>query len=277
MNDKIQIKNALRDEGMFSKEHIFIASIYGVEIRRGCIYPYYNKSLNPEHPFNIYMEIDLDACDPDNEGNDLLYEKLVKSAESVVNSQSEISRIYFSVKKEDIKKKLWLEEKGMQAEAGTLQMSMDLEKIKVKTLVSSEIIDVDKNDSENLDLFTAGYIKTFSEMKTRKWIQGLISEGAKLFILKIDESLVGALLIMCKENYGLIDTVYITDEYKHKGYGNNLMNYAHSYFNERGLKTVKLEVWGANLRAKEFYDKIGYKVIDTISYSVGRTYNKKRS
>ncbi len=52
-------------------------------------------------------------------------------------------------------------------------------------------------------------------------------------------------------------------EYQHKGLGTKLMNTLCDHLKEKGVKGVMLTVWHKNYNAIKFYEKYGFKLLET--------------
>lgn len=70
-----------------------------------------------------------------------------------------------------------------------------------------------------------------------------------------------------KHKEGSFD-IYIKSEFRGKGIGNELMNKLLKWFKTKNCKTVSLNVYSSNKKAKQFYKCLGFKL-------VSETYKKK--
>jgi ribosomal protein S18 acetylase RimI-like enzyme len=59
--------------------------------------------------------------------------------------------------------------------------------------------------------------------------------------------------------YGYVNLYYLAPEFRGKGFGKQLDEYAMSYFKSLGLSRARLSVSPTNRHAFEFYKKIGWK------------------
>ncbi|MEI5909358.1 GNAT family N-acetyltransferase [Bacillus spongiae] len=60
---------------------------------------------------------------------------------------------------------------------------------------------------------------------------------------------------------GYVNLFYLTPEYREKGYGSILIDYAESYFYKHKLKEYQLRVSTTNQRAIRFYKKYGFNLL----------------
>lgn len=269
MKRDVQIITALEDEGMFLKEHIYILCHDGLEVAKGYVYPYTNASLNPAHPFNVYLDIKCDA------GYDEqlvpLLEKLIQTAKSLIESNNEFpARLYFSASKSEFEKKQWLASQNMNTEVGLYTLSKRLE-----GQDDGEPVDfIDPSNEDDLELFLDGYFMTFSEQKTKDWLKTILRDQLQLYMIKDQGCLIGAGLIKVDGEIGFIDTIFVLECYKRKGYGLKLLKMAHNHFIRKKIKEVVLEVWAPNQTAIGFYKSLGYEIKDISSFTIGKTLKK---
>lgn len=272
MDTQVYLTESSEDEDIFSKEHIHILMKNDKALAKGYLYPYENGVLNPDHPFNVYMDIKSEV-DFSVDGMDVLFDKLMVTAHCQVEEKNHYpARIYFSVSKTEKAKKQWLEQKGLTSEVGLyLFTKTDLTPTE---MTYPDIRFVECTEDDVLELFLLGYYEAFSDKKTMDQLLLSIEDGTQLYVMQDGDALVGAGLIKLKERYGFIDTVFVTDSYKRQGYGLQLVQFAHQYFCQHDLKESQLEVWGPNISAIGFYENMGYEKIGIQTYSVGKTLKK---
>ena len=68
-----------------------------------------------------------------------------------------------------------------------------------------------------------------------------------------------------------IDELWVADDYRHKGYGKELMHSAEAFSQEAGL--CGLWLWTQSWQAADFYKKLGYKEF-TVFEDFPRGYNR---
>lgn len=105
--------------------------------------------------------------------------------------------------------------------------------------------------------------KTFSVEK----MQAEISEPGAIFLIAYDKEAIAGYVKMREghdpdnlneSNAVEIERLYATRDYIGKGTGSYLMNTALEYAREKQFDTVWLGVWEHNLRAIQFYEKMGF-------------------
>lgn len=61
------------------------------------------------------------------------------------------------------------------------------------------------------------------------------------------------------QDEGRITELYLSGEYQHQGLGRKLMTAAEDFFQKKGIKVVRVEVFAPNDSARKFYEKMGFK------------------
>lgn len=103
-----------------------------------------------------------------------------------------------------------------------------------------------------------------------------IINNKEIFIAKIDEKIVGYVLLSSKERkqngYRYrkqldIDAIGVDRNYRNQGIGTKLINYVKKYAKEKGYTDLRLTVNEENKNAIHLYEKMGFKV-KNIAYSI---------
>ena len=121
-------------------------------------------------------------------------------------------------------------------------------------------------DKEKFNILTDGY----RELYFKKTINEINNENGKMFLLKVDEKIVGLIVGLVKNSIndydfkapirGRITELIVTKDYQNKGYGHILLEYMENYLKELGCKNILIEVFGYNTNALNFYEKHGYHI-----------------
>ncbi len=78
---------------------------------------------------------------------------------------------------------------------------------------------------------------------------------------------VGWVMYKVRETICDIDIIVLLDEERHKGYGQDII---HDIIeNNKGLKSIKLDVQKRNIKTRKFYEKIGFRVVGTEQQPIG--------
>ena len=89
----------------------------------------------------------------------------------------------------------------------------------------------------------------------------------KSHIIYKGTSPVGWIMYEVKETVCNIDIIVLLDEERHKGYGQEII---HDIIEKNeGLRAIKLDVQKRNIAACKFYEKMGFRVVDTEQQPVG--------
>lgn len=101
-------------------------------------------------------------------------------------------------------------------------------------------------------------------------------KNKEIFIAKIDEIIVGYVIISSKEKSikGLkyrkelnIEAIGVDENYRNQGIGTNLLEFIKKYAKENNYTDLRLTVNEENKRAIHLYEKMGFKV-KNIAYSM---------
>ena len=127
------------------------------------------------------------------------------------------------------------------------------------------------NTQETIDTYLS---ETFT---TRKLSLELMTNGSEFYFIYSDNALAGYLKI----NYSPaqsdindpdsveIERIYVKKEFKGKGLGKQLMDYAEELAVKAGKKYLWLGVWEKNKDAISFYKYIKYKITGEHQFKVG--------
>ena len=111
-------------------------------------------------------------------------------------------------------------------------------------------------------------------MATYKKIQKLKEkEGFKSITIYDKEKVIGNILLFIEEEsgqrFGWLEDMFISKGYRNEGLGNYLVIKGLQYFKSNGMHECRLELWSANRRATNLYNKVGYKIIEETQSSIG--------
>lgn len=87
----------------------------------------------------------------------------------------------------------------------------------------------------------------------------LIENSSKIFILEIDNKIVGAVTIDGNE----IDDLIVAKEYQGQGYGKQLLQFAIAYMQKNNIEPIELGVADWNKVAIKLYLDNGFKITKT--------------
>ena len=102
--------------------------------------------------------------------------------------------------------------------------------------------------------------------KNEEAILGIVNgPDSKIFKAVVNNKIVGfiscGLLKTPSNTYeGVID-IFLQEEYRGKGIGQQLVKQAEAWFKKAGCKVIGLDVYPQNTRAKNFYSKCGFTIV----------------
>jgi GNAT superfamily N-acetyltransferase len=110
------------------------------------------------------------------------------------------------------------------------------------------------SEQHGLPVYTRGLRKAYDEGK----------DG--MFIWEVEGEVVGWSWLKVYENeffkegvYGEINEVYVVPKFQRKAVGKTMMIYAHTWFKEKGVNTIRVETAASNKTATILYEKFGFK------------------
>ena len=103
----------------------------------------------------------------------------------------------------------------------------------------------------------------FSAFIKREKIDKQMIDGCKFYVYKIEENIIGSIgYILENDNY-VIERLAVIPEYRHNGIGKKLMEFIENEVKCKNAKKIQLAMVDNNLILKEWYKKLGYKIIET--------------
>ena len=131
---------------------------------------------------------------------------------------------------------------------------------KFNPLNLNEILEIERNAFEKKETFPKEY---FLEV-FKKWPEGFL-------VAKINKEIVGYAIGEKNENSGLIISVAVKKEWRRRGIGKKLIEKLLENFKKEGIKKIFLHVREENKEAINFYQALGFRIIELIGnyYSSG--------
>lgn len=269
---KYIIKNPKEDSYGNEKENIFIAFDREEHyLGSGYVFPNMNHDMAPEHPLNVYMDINMAA--ESNIGNEVsceLLDKLMNRAEEIKKENEDIqTRLYFGCIGDDRRKFDFFVSNGFIHDEGTYLLEIKTADYSVDAHIP-ENIDVRENDFSDdeertklINLHNDIFIKTMdaefmNEISERELL--------KHFTAYHNNKIIGNIIIYAEKSedgrvIGKIENLFILERWRSKKIAKDLMDRAMAYFKHHGIEHVQLEVWSANKVAYAFYKKLGFKFV----------------
>jgi ribosomal-protein-alanine N-acetyltransferase len=124
----------------------------------------------------------------------------------------------------------------------------------------NEILEIEKNSFEKKEAFPKEYILELS----KKWPEGFL-------VAKLGGEILGYVIGEKGKDSGLIVSVAVKKEWRRKGIGRRLIEKLLENFKKEGMKIIFLHVREENRDAINFYQALGFKIIELIEnyYSNG--------
>jgi ribosomal protein S18 acetylase RimI-like enzyme len=118
------------------------------------------------------------------------------------------------------------------------------------------------------------YLAKFSyEEQEKKYIASFDEYKDKVLVILKDDVVIGYASLKLDE--GELESLYLKPEFKGKGIGTILFFKVCSYFKEKGFKKMILWCLSDNIKALNFYQKLGCKKIGNKDALIGDKYYKE--
>ena len=267
------IKNPKEDSYGNQKENIFIAyDSRDNYLGSGFIYPNVNYDMTPDHPMNIYLDINMaNEEDLGNEVSNELLKKLQERANEVKEANKDIpARLYIGILGENKTKYDFFVSKGFVHDEGThlLEVNMADYPIKKSDLEDVEIKENDLTNESDKDQLISLHNDIFIRLIDNDFLTELNKHDlTKHFTAYYKNDIIGHIMIYADNDevgrtVGKIENLFVLREWRNKKISKRLMDEAMNYFKKHGIEHVQLEVWSANKVAYAFYEKLGFQFIE---------------
>lgn len=252
------IINPKEDQYGNKKENIFLAvNDNGEILGHAYVYPNINHHQAVDTPYLLF--IDINANDRGVKQN--LFEKVFKRGKELRDLRPELkSRIYTAFESDEDKLNFYMEN-GFESQYSVV-MELDIPK-EVSYVLPENMKAVDfKFDKEDeLMKYKEIYDEIFvTPLDVEVYREQENKDKFKNIGFYIDEQLVGGCTLFEDKVFGHIETLFVTEGNRGKGFGKNILMYALDYFKSKDLTKSKLEVWELNRPAVELYKTMGYKI-----------------
>jgi len=124
----------------------------------------------------------------------------------------------------------------------------------------NEVLEIEKDAFDKEEIFPAKYLLEFS----KKWPEGFL-------VAKIGNECVGYAIGEKNNNFGVIISIALKKEWRRKGIGKRMVEKLLENFKKEGINIVFLHVREENKEAINFYQTLGFKIIELVEnyYSNG--------
>ncbi len=105
--------------------------------------------------------------------------------------------------------------------------------------------------------------------------QSLRDQSQRVLVARVDEEIVGCIqadfrkiLIFRRSERGFIYNLYVQRMWRRRGIGRHLMEKAIDWLQTSGAEMIFLNVAGGNDEAQRFYERLGFKTVNTNMYKL---------
>jgi len=135
-------------------------------------------------------------------------------------------------------------------------------KINLRKIIRDDTEEIHRIDSI---CFPADIAYTFTEfLYLLRHINQPCTRGIKGFIIEVNSKTSGFIIARQNKKHSEIITVDILPEFRHKGYGEKLLNFMEQFLTKNMVKYIFLEVAVNNEPAINLYRKLGYQILKEI-------------
>lgn len=259
---KFKIFNPKEDIQGNSKENIFVVMDESGYLGSGYVYPKLT-SITPDHPVNIFIDINIDDKYLYHEIGFELFHLLRKQAISLFK-HTKLNKGLLYYGSEVINEKIhFFRDQGFKEDIPTYKMKSitNLD----KGMCSYEVTTDESYNEEMIALHNKYLLKPIDH----DVIHSLKHKDDYCCYQIFDKRLIASMIIYKDHVGGWIDHIVVDSEYKHKGIGRFLLGEASNYFKKRLINEMNLEVWSANSSALKFYKKLGFEEESVTEHYVG--------
>ena len=246
---------------------------------KGYIYEGLASKLYEKDRVNYFIEVVVEVDDKDYKIRRLIVDELVKNAKERRKNYSDYdARVYHCCFSNDQEKiKFYSLIKGFKHDEGMHILTHNLKYIsnKISNKLEYEIKEDTLNTEEEIRAFINEHSKIFRNHSYS--VDGIRKlkekEGFKNIAIYDNGHMIGNIFLMVNEEtglkFGLVEDLFVKEGFRNQRLGEILVNRALEYFKTLDLHESRLEVWSANERAINLYNKVGYKFMKEIESSIG--------
>lgn len=270
---KIKIFNPKEDmQGNDRKNVYIVMDESGQYIGNGFVYKKITTTMTPEHPVNIFIEINLQPHYLNHRIGIELFKVLEKRAETLFEeSVYQKGLLYYGTTELNDKVTFFIEQ-GFTESMNTYRMAKSVELTKFSD-ISYEVKECDHDYIKIIHLHNNVLIKHIDETIIHNLSH---KDHYKCFTVYDKEFLVGSIMIYTENTNGIIDHLIVHPDYHKQGIENYLIKKALNYLHQSFIKQVSAEVWSANKEDVLFYQAQGFEQTDVTEFYIGKYMSKLR-
>lgn len=134
-------------------------------------------------------------------------------------------------------------------------------------------------DTEHLQPLFAGSLQNMARLQPRQYREaeqdtdfiqaGIVQENGDVLVLETEGKIVGLASVFVEQvsplpfrvhqSYCELDTLYVLEGYRNRGFGMALLEAARGWAKEHGCASLQLMTLGENTEAQRFYERAGMR------------------
>lgn len=247
----------------------------------GYISPFLSSDLYNNRRYNIFINVGVESDKNKQEIKDFIFENLMKRARNIRNKYKNMeARVYHCCFSEDTENINYYKSKeGFNHDEGMHIIKCDINDKNYDYILPDGVTLIENilNSDQGINSFIKSHSKVFENgaYTVEEINEFKNKEGWKSISIK-DEDAIIANILLCFDRYeskriGLIEDLFVHKKWRGKGIGKYLISEGLEYFKSKGINESRLEVWSANKRALELYNKFGFEFYKETQSSIGRS------
>jgi GNAT superfamily N-acetyltransferase len=277
----VVVINADTDQRGTRKENIFLAlDTHGERLGSASIYPFFDPDIEPEHPRNLYLRLQVEGDPADREAlKDLLLEHALRRAKELKHeAEQPKTRIYacfFKHQEEEIAYFLlrrFVHDEGMMILERHEPAEPPFAKAPSGVTIQSWRIETDAEQQQFIEAHRTIFPR--HPYTTRRLRELMTLPGWHNFAAWSGTDLVGNIMGFTEresgDTTGCIEDLFVQKPWRQQGIGKALLSVALRHFRNADIHRVQLALWNANKVAWHLYCRFGFLPVDETEIAVGR-------
>jgi len=268
---KIKIFNPKEDmQGNDRKNVYIVMDETGQYIGNGFVNKKITRTLTPEHPINIFIEINLEPHFLNHRIGIELFKVLEKRAETLFNDSVYQNGLLYYGTTELNEKVTFFIELGFSESMNTHRMTKSIG-LNECSDIAYDVKECDHDYNKVIHLHNEMLIKPINETIIHNLSH---KDYYKCFTVYDEDTLIASIMIYAENNDGIIDHLIVHDDYHNQGIENYLLSKASNYLHQSFISKVSTEVWSANKKEILFYKAQGFEQADITEFYIGKYMSK---
>jgi len=278
--ESLSIINADNDMHGAKKENIFLAldennELLGLLL----IYPFFDYDIEPKHPHNLYLHFHVEQGKElrEKDKHALLDMALQRAAEIKHEENQSKTRVYACFLKNQQDEIAYFLQQGFAHDEGMLIMerhgTADLHQSDMPEEIEVKIWEFETEAEQHHFIETHRKIFPRHPYSPRRLLELKSLPGWSNFSAFKNGEIVGNIMVFINpddKSMGVIEDLFVLKRWRRRGIGRYLLYTALTYFQNKDISRVQLELWSANKNALQLYREFGFTSIDETEIAVGR-------